>query len=362
MLLNYGQKPKIARQIKASPYCRFKRHLPFKITWLLMFRSIAVLSLSLSVAAPAFAQTAEKPKQLVMVSFDGAGDNSLWERSRATAKEVGAHFTYFLACTLVMDRKTSAKSYQGPGQKTGRSNVGFGQSIEEVETRLRNIWAASQEGHEIANHTCGHFDGGNWTEEQWDAEFTTFTSTLENAWQMIGKKDDEPQGWRDLVKGINGFRAPYLSQGDALTAAQKKHGFVYDATSITKGPAWPIKKNDIEHFGLPLIPEGPDKRPIIAMDYNLFVRHSMAIENREKSAEFEERAYQAFRAAFDKQYDGERIPLQLGFHFVKMNGGAYWSAFERLLREVCKRQDVACVSYAQAMPMIEARRAQKSEG
>lgn len=98
------------------------------------------------------------------------------------------------------------------------------------------------------------------------------------------------------------------------------------------------------------------------MDYNLFVRHSMAVENREKSAEFEERAYQAFRAAFDRQYDGERIPLQLGFHFVKMNGGAYWNAFERLLREVCKREDVACVSYAQAMPMIEARRAQKSEG
>ncbi|WP_416407343.1 polysaccharide deacetylase family protein [Agrobacterium rosae] len=327
-----------------------------------MLRSLFILCLSLSTAAPVFAQSAEKPKQLVMVSFDGAGDNSLWERSRAMAKEVNAHFTYFLACTLVMDRKTSAKSYQGPGKKAGRSNVGFGQSIDEVETRLRNIWAAKQEGHEIANHTCGHFDGGDWNEEQWDTEFTNFTSTMENAWQMIGKKDEEPQGWRDLVKGINGFRAPYLSQSDALTAAQKKHGFVYDATSITKGPAWPIQKDGIEHFGLPLIPEGPNNRPIIAMDYNLFVRHSMAIENRERSAEFEERAYQAFRAAFDKQYDGERVPLQLGFHFVKMNGGAYWNAFEQLLREVCKKEDVACVSYAEAMPMIEARRGAKPEG
>ncbi len=329
--------------------------------WFFMVRTLTLL-LSLSAAIPALAQTTERPKQLVIVSFDGAGDNSLWERSRATAKEVGAHFTYFLACTLVMDRKTSAKSYRGPGQQTGRSNVGFGQSIEEVGTRLRNIWAAKQEGHEIANHTCGHFDGGNWTAEQWDAEFTAFTSTMENAWQMIGKKDEEPTGWRDLVHGIKGFRAPYLSQSDALTIAQKKHGFVYDATSITKGPAWPIQKDGIEHFGLPLIPEGPNDRPIIAMDYNLFVRHSMAIENRAKSAEFEERAYRAFRAAFDKQYDGERVPLQLGVHFVKMNGGAYWNAFERLLREVCKKDDVACISYAQAMPMIEARRAQKSEG
>jgi peptidoglycan/xylan/chitin deacetylase (PgdA/CDA1 family) len=327
-----------------------------------MYRSFAVLSLSLALSPPAFAQTVEKPKQLVMVSFDGAGDNTLWDRSRATAKEVGAHFTYFLACTLVMDRKTSAKSYQAPGQRVGRSNVGFGQSVEEVETRLRNIWQAKQEGHEIASHTCGHFDGGNWTAEQWDEEFTTFTSTMENAWQMIGKKGEEPQGWRDFVDGINGFRAPYLSQSDALTVAQKKHGFIYDATGITKGPDWPVKKNGVEHFGLPLVPEGPSNRPIIAMDYNLFVRHSMAIENREKSAEFEERAYQAFRTAFDKQYDGERIPLQLGFHFVRMNGGAYWNAFERLLREVCQKQDVACVSYAEAMPIIEARRKQKPAG
>lgn len=78
--------------------------------------------------------------------------------------------------------------------------------------------------------------------------------------------------------------------------------------------------------------------------------------------EFEERAYTAFRNAFNKQYNGERIPLQLGFHFVKMNGGAYWNAFERLLREVCKKDDVACVSYAQAMPMIEARQKHKTEG
>lgn len=90
-----------------------------------MISRFAAISLSFCIAAPAFAQVDEKPKQLVIVSFDGAGDNTLWDRSRATAKETGAHFTYFLACTLVMDRKTSAKTYQAPGQKAGRSNVGF---------------------------------------------------------------------------------------------------------------------------------------------------------------------------------------------------------------------------------------------
>jgi len=62
-----------------------------------MFRPFAAFSLSLLAALPAFAQEVQRPKQLVIVSFDGAGDNTLWERSRTTAKEVGAHFTYFLA-------------------------------------------------------------------------------------------------------------------------------------------------------------------------------------------------------------------------------------------------------------------------
>lgn len=54
-----------------------------------MFRPFAAFSLSLLAALPAFAQEVQKPKQLVIVSFDGAGDNTLWERSRTTAKKSG---------------------------------------------------------------------------------------------------------------------------------------------------------------------------------------------------------------------------------------------------------------------------------
>jgi hypothetical protein len=47
---------------------------------------------------------------------------------------------------------------------------------------------------------------------------------------------------------------------------------------------------------LPLVPEGPSQRPIVAMDYNLYVRHSKGKEAPQQSAAFEERAYKAFRA------------------------------------------------------------------
>ncbi|MEK1929151.1 MAG: polysaccharide deacetylase, partial [Pararhizobium sp.] len=88
------------------------------------------------------------------------------------------------------------------------------------------------------------------------------------------------------------------------------------------------------------------------MDYNLFIRHSMGVENRKDSAVFEERTLDAYRKAFEARYEGSRIPLQLGFHFVEMNGGAYWRALDRFLTETCSKPDVACVSYAEALPMI----------
>jgi len=298
------------------------------------------------------AMATEKPKQLVLVSFDGAGSNDLWQRSRDIAKRSNARFTYFLSCTLVIDR-ASAKTYQGPNQKPGRSNIGFAQTKEEARIRLGHIWQAKEEGNEIASHTCGHFDGGEWTTEQWMQELTTFRKVLSNAWIANDAADQEPVGWQDFVKtGIRGFRAPYLSQGPALMQAERQAGFVYDASPVTRGPVTPKEQDGVFRFGLPTIPEGPRQRPIIAMDYNLFVRHSAGIENPSRSAEFEERAYSAFKAAFDKQYDGERIPLQIGFHFVEMNGGAYWRAMERLVTEVCGKEDVACVTHSQAIEML----------
>ncbi|MBB3966917.1 polysaccharide deacetylase [Rhizobium metallidurans] len=309
-------------------------------------------------AAPlgnADAKPAEKPKQLVMISFDGAHDNALWQRSREMATRNGAHFTYFLSCTFLMNKEMK-KAYQAPYQKAGRSNVGFAQSDDEIRQRLDNIWNASLEGNEISSHGCGHFDGRKWSEANWSQEYTDFRDTLRNAWKGVGLQ--EPQGWRDLVDDrIRGFRAPYLSttEGADMIAAEKKSGFTYDASLVTKGPTMPVEEGGIIRFGLPLIPEGPRDRPIIGMDYNLFVRHSKGEEDKAESKQFEDRAYAAFKRAFDKQYAGDRIPLQLGFHFVEMNGGAYWRALDRLVSDVCRRDDVDCVSYSEAIPLIKAR-------
>jgi peptidoglycan/xylan/chitin deacetylase (PgdA/CDA1 family) len=309
------------------------------------------LAVSLLTASSIAVHAEEKPKQLVIISFDGAHDNRLWTRSLDLSRKTGAKFTYFLSCTYLMS-PDERHAYQGPHEKRGRSNTGFAQTKAEVRERLGHIWAAHLAGQEIGSHACGHFDGRDWSKADWKQEFDDFTATLLKAWKANDGGADEPKEWADFVRtDIRGFRAPYLSFGASLVPALKAQGFRYDASLISKGPAKAVDDDGLKRFALPLIPEGPSGERVIGMDYNLFARHSKAKEDAAHAGEYEARALAAFRAAFNKEYNGDRIPLQLGFHFVEMNGGAYWNALDAFLTETCGKPDVACVNYAQAMEM-----------
>lgn len=351
----YPERRRITSAAMPSPHFRPISRPMIKIAATL---SRALAGLSLGLALPAAAEAGSKPKQLVLVSFDGAGPSSMWAWSRDLARESGAHFTYFLSCTMVLDRETG-RTYKGPGKKAGASNIGFAPDKAEVTARLDHIWKAQQEGSEIGSHTCGHFDGGKWTAAEWKAELVAFRSVVENAWKTAGAAGREPEGWRDFARtGIRGFRAPYLSESPELLPTLKAEGFTFDASGVTKGPQMPEERDGLVRFGLPLIPEGPKARPVIAMDYNLFARHSGAKDNLADAAIFEQRSYAAFRTAFDREYDGNRTPFQLGFHFTEMNGGAYWRALARFTREVCGMEDVSCVTYSEAIRLIDDRKKQ----
>ena len=305
-------------------------------------RVLLAVCVSLPATLPASAEAAPPP-QYVIISFDGAHDLAQWRRSRALGAKTGARFTYFLSCVFLLSPETRGQ-YRAPGKASGKSNVGFAQSKQEVAERLGEINGATAEGHEIASHGCGHFDGKDWSKVDWLNEFDQFSTILRDAYSINGIAD-EPAGWRDFAdSAIHGFRAPYLETGKGLYDALKTAGFSYDASGISRGPAEP-EADGIERFSLPQIPEGPKAQRVIAMDYNLFVRHSGGFERPDEAAAFQERSYEAFKAAFDTQYSGKRVPLQLGFHFTLMNDGAYWKALERFAEEVCVKADVVCTSY-----------------
>jgi len=294
--------------------------------------------------------------QYVIISFDSAHDIAQWERSRALAARTGAHFTYFLSCVFLLSRETRGE-YKAPGQKAGRSEVGFAQSKDEVARRLAEIRLAASEGHEIGSHACGHFDGKHWSKADWLNEFASFKRIMTDAYAVNGIKG-EPADWKDFAEtAVVGFRAPYLSTSASLYGALQTAGFRYDASGLSKGPAEPHAEGGVERFSLPQIPEGPKARRVIAMDYNLYVRHSGGFERPDEAAAFQERSYEAFKAAFDAQYHGGRAPLQLGFHFTLMNDGAYWRALERFAGEVCVMKDVVCTSYADYLKRKQTRAA-----
>ncbi len=312
----------------------------------------------LRLAAAAFGLTAicqpasaQPPTQYVVISFDGVREVEQWERSRALARRTGAEFTYFLSCTNLLMRD-DRDDYHPPHHQPGASNIGFADSRDDLALRLREIWAARLEGHDIASHGCGHFDGKDWSAQDWRSEFAEFRRIVGQAWEKNGIPY-EPAGWRDFVKdGIVGFRAPYLSTGKGLYAALAADGFRYDASGVSNGPVEPPEKGGVVRFSLPMVPEGPGERPIIAMDYNLYYRHSKAKEEPDKAAEFEARALAAFRAAFERQHEGDRTPLQIGFHFKLMNDGAYWRALETFAAETCTKPDVRCVSYRELADIL----------
>jgi peptidoglycan/xylan/chitin deacetylase (PgdA/CDA1 family) len=281
-----------------------------------MFRFASFASLALSLALPAIAQAQEKPKQLVMISFDGAHDNALWTKSREIASRNGAHFTYFLSCTFLMNHD-QAKAYQAPGQKSGKSNVGFAKSEDDVRTRIANIWGAHLEGHDISSHACGHFDGKKWTAADWEQEFMNARVALRDAWKNVGEADKEPPGWQEFAtKEVKGFRAPYLSTSDGLVPAEKAMGFQYDASLVTKGPILPQVVDGIYRFGLPLIPEGPDHHLVIGMDYNFYVHHSKGVEDKADSKSFEDRTFAAAAAAPHNHPPRPPTPRPVASHFV----------------------------------------------
>jgi peptidoglycan/xylan/chitin deacetylase (PgdA/CDA1 family) len=298
---------------------------------------------ALSLVSPALAAQAQKT-QVVLISFDGDHDNAQWQRSLALGAKTGAKFTYFLSCVNLISPENKML-YDAPDRGAGKSNVGFGDSRADVSARLMNIWRAHVSGHEIASHACGHFDGKDWTAAQWGQDLRSFGSIAANAWKINGETR-EPFGWRDFVAhDIVGFRAPYLSVSDGLEAALEAKHFAYDASGVERDITEPKIKNGIVRYALPMIEEGPAQRRIISMDYNLFVRHSNAIEQKDEGGVFEARTLEALNKAFDTQYNGLRHPLQLGLHFVLMNNGAYWKAMDTFASKVCVKPDVECITY-----------------
>ena len=290
-----------------------------------------------------------RPPQFIMFAFDNCTENERWKDLASFSKQMreldkNIEFTFFLSgVNFIPDQKR--KFYKGPLHAQGASNIGFGGSFEDVETRTAYVHKLYSDGHELASHAVGHFSGTQWSKEDWVEELLNFKKIFTDNFLSFGYKDASK-----IASSIVGFRAPYLDKSAGLFPALKSLGYRYDTSDSADYRLWP-KKNayglwQFPLFELTIVGNGNKS---ISMDYNFFVNQSKDRKNPENDPENEDRfadeMMQTYMKYFKANYFGNRAPLSIGHHFFPYQRGVYNRVLKQFAKRVCGLAEVKCVKY-----------------
>ncbi|RBM18929.1 hypothetical protein [Streptomyces sp. PT12] len=287
----------------------------------------------------------DEPPQFVVFSWDGAGEdgNELFSRFRELGKRYDAHMTYFLSGLYLLPESERA-TYHPPGRAPGASDIGYLRD-ENIAATLEQLRAAWLDGSEIGTHFNGHFCGpegvSSWSADDWREEIEQAKWMVRNWRTTTGFEDMEPLPF-DYEKELIGGRAPCLEGQDNLMAAAAEMGFRYDSSGNGL-QVWPRQREGIWDIPLQSVPVPGRAFETLSMDYNFKVNGAGEAEMRDGLLE-----------AFDRAYDGNRAPLIVGNHFNDWNDGAYMNAVESVIKELCPRDDVHCVSFGQLVDWLDA--------
>ncbi|MER6997152.1 hypothetical protein [Streptomyces sp. NPDC000410] len=301
----------------------------------------------------------EKPPQFVVFSWDGAleGDDRLFSHFRQVAKESDAHMTFFLTGIYLLP---SAKKgvYDPPQHDSGSAAISY-PTDHHIRTTLEQLRGAWKDGNEIGSHFNGHFcgeKGGNdWSAEEWKSEIQQ-TYDMVKKWKTNTGFTDLPPLPFDPDREFVGGRAPCLEGQETLLPAIKQFGWRYDASSPGDFQIWPRKKNGIWDFPLQMLPYPEKEIQVLSMDFNFLYNQSKG-ETEGNPAQYpawEKTTRNAYMNGFNRVYNGSRAPLFIGNHFEQWNGGIYMKAVEDVIREICPREDVKCVSFKELADWMDA--------
>jgi len=278
-------------------------------------------------------------KLLVNIALDGSENIAVWKDTLDFAKENSVKFTFFIVGVHLL-QDSLANLYDPPMHQRGRSDVGFGGDKARVESRLNMLRRAFREGHEIAGHGNGHWDGSEFTYEDWTSELRQFDYFFRNAYEINGIVDPDPQEWNVIADSIVGFRAPLLINNKEMYKALKDMGYLYDTSLVLAlTPKFQYRYNDIIIF--PLNSLNTDLGKTISMDYNFL----MLDKGREAGAGA--RMLKEYRRYFSQARAEGNAPVQIGHHFARWNEGAYWWALKEIIREHCKSEFTSCVTFSE---------------
>ena len=298
-------------------------------------------------------QISSSTPQFVVLSFDGSKSVDMLNETLAFEQKMQSegkplHFTYFINAAYFIT-KDNATLYQAPRQSPGVSNIGFSYSSKDIPFRIKAFNTAFTEGNEIGSHSAGHYDGATWSYDEWKQEFNSFGSLMQN----VPKNNPTEQiDIPTFLGSIQGFRAPNLGVNGNLYKVLSEFHFSYDASGVSKIDVWPQKDGyGVWHIPLGIIFLGENKKPIVAMDYNLWMRQSGAKEMAVKGTSLWNTYYNEVESAymeyFNTNYNGNRGPIVIADHFSKWNDGVYWEAMKTFAENVCGQPQVRCVTFSE---------------
>ncbi|WP_241518940.1 hypothetical protein [Streptomyces sp. CB03238] len=301
----------------------------------------------------------QRPPQFVVFSWDGAleGDDRLFSRFRRVAKESGAHMTFFLTGIYLLPKEKS-NLYRPPQHGAGAAAISY-PTREHIRTTLDQLGGAWKEGHEIGSHFNGHFcgakGGGDWSATEWTSEIDQFYSFVQNWKTNTGFTDLAPLPF-DPTREVVGGRAPCLEGQKTLIPASKPFGWRYDASSAGDFQVWPSKKDGVWDLPLQMLPFPGKDFQVLSMDFNFLYNQSKGLTDGDPAmyATWRKQARDSYLAGFERVFHGSRAPLFIGNHFEKWNGGIYMDAVEDVMRDVCRRKEVRCVSFRELTDWLDA--------
>jgi peptidoglycan/xylan/chitin deacetylase (PgdA/CDA1 family) len=314
---------------------------------------LGVAAFCLALCAPA--RAVERPPQFIVMAFDNCTELERWKELSEFAAEMNAggkplHFTFFVSgINFIADDK--AGLYQPPNRRRGASQIGFGGTAEEVARRVAYINDLYRNGHEIASHAVGHFDGRGWSAAEWAQEFSSFRDVLTNV--AVNNGLDSAVKFAFPPSEVIGFRAPYLATSSGLYTVLKDDGFRYDTSGNSAPGDWPNKIGDLWRFNLVELRLADSGRHALSMDFNFFAAQSRGVVEPARRDGFREEMLQTYLAYFQSNYAGNRAPLNIGHHFFDYQDGAYREALETFARTVCGLPEVRCATYAELADFLD---------
>jgi hypothetical protein len=301
------------------------------------------------------ARAVDRPPQFVVMAFDNCTELERWKELIDFADEMNAdgdrlHFTFFVSGINFLSAVHRSR-YEGPHHRRGYSNIYFGGTPDDVRRRVAYVNTVHRAGHEIASHAVGHFNGRNWSAEDWAFEFQTYQKIFENVAQDNALPGDVRFDFP--FTDVTGFRAPYLANNAALYPALAATGHRYDASDSSDPSAWPEKKETLWRFNLARIKVSGLGKRTLSMDYNFLIAQARGKPDPEHSAEFRDQMLQSYLDYFRANYTGNRAPVHIGHHFFDYQGGAYFAALKSFARTVCGLPEVRCVTYTELADFLD---------